>query len=172
MFRLLVLIHRYLGIAIGLIVALWCLSGFVMMYVQYPDLSEWEYLTGLPTIDTENCCTVDSDVLDQLEGVDEISVEMLAGQPVLRARFGRSDDVEQEVVSADFFEQGVYVVSMRARSRKDGDVITAISPRFIFNAQQDSSIGGALSIEPLTNQVARIVCSLPEALPQEYRGDI
>ena len=32
MFRLLLLVHRYLGIAIGVIVALWCLSGFVMMY--------------------------------------------------------------------------------------------------------------------------------------------
>jgi uncharacterized iron-regulated membrane protein len=89
MFRLLILIHRYLGIAIGLIVALWCLSGFVMMYVQYPDLNEWEYLTGLPTIDTGNCCIADEDVLDQLAGVDEIALEMLAGQPVLRARFGR-----------------------------------------------------------------------------------
>ena len=89
MFRLLVLVHRYLGIVFGLIVALWCLSGFVMMYVQYPDLNEWEYLTGLPAIDTEICCVVDEDVLEQLAGVDEISLEMFADQPVLRARFGR-----------------------------------------------------------------------------------
>jgi hypothetical protein len=80
MFRLLILIHRYLGIAFGVIVALWCLSGFVMMYVQYPDLSEQEYLAGLPLIDASACC---------IANVDELSVEMLAGQPVLRARFGR-----------------------------------------------------------------------------------
>lgn len=89
MFRLLVLAHRYLGIAVGFIVALWCLSGFVMMYVKYPNLDEREYLAGLPDIDISNCCVANHDVLDQLDGVDEVTVEMLAGQPVLRARFGR-----------------------------------------------------------------------------------
>lgn len=89
MFRLLILVHRYLGIAFGVIVALWCLSGFVMMYVQYPDLNEREYLAGLPAIDSSTCCIANIDVLEQLAGVDEISVEMLAGQPVLRARQGR-----------------------------------------------------------------------------------
>jgi hypothetical protein len=69
MFRLLIQIHRYLGIAVGFIVALWCLSGFVMMYVQYPDLDEHEYLAGLQTIETANCCIANPDVLDQLDGV-------------------------------------------------------------------------------------------------------
>jgi hypothetical protein len=85
MFRLLLLVHRYLGIGFGVIVALWCLSGFVMMYVQYPDLNEREYLAGLQTLDTSTCCIADENVLEQLAGVNEISVEMLAGLPVLRA---------------------------------------------------------------------------------------
>lgn len=89
MFRLLVLVHRYLGIAVGFIVALWCLSGFVMMYVQYPDLDEREYLAGLPPIDTSGCCTVNSNVLERLAGVDAIGIEMLAGRPVLRVRSAR-----------------------------------------------------------------------------------
>jgi len=93
MFRLLLLVHRYLGIAFGVIVALWCLSGFVMMYVQYPDLNEREYLAGLQEIDSRACCITNEDVLGQLEGVDELSVEMLAGHPVLRARFGRDAGV-------------------------------------------------------------------------------
>jgi hypothetical protein len=88
MFRLLLLVHRYLGIAFGVIVALWCLSGFVMMYVQYPDLNEREYLAGLQEIDSSACCITNEDVLEQLAGVNKLSVEMLAGQPVLRARFG------------------------------------------------------------------------------------
>ena len=89
MFRLLLLVHRYLGIAIGVIVALWCLSGFVMMYVQYPDLNEREYLAGLQTLDTSTCCIADENVLEQLAGINEISVEMLAGLPVLRAWYGQ-----------------------------------------------------------------------------------
>ena len=93
MFCLLLLIHRYLGIAIGLVVALWCLSGFVMMYVQYPDLNEREYLAGLQEIDSSACCIANQDVLEQLEGVDEVSVEMLAGRPVIRARYGRDQSL-------------------------------------------------------------------------------
>ncbi len=93
MFRLLLLVHRYLGIAFGVIVALWCLSGFVMMYVQYPDLNEREYLAGLQALDTSTCCIADETVLEQLAGVDEISVEMLAGLPVLRARYGHDQSL-------------------------------------------------------------------------------
>lgn len=104
MFRLLVLVHRYLGIAIGFIVALWCLSGFVMMYVQYPDLDEREYLAGLPAIDTSECCIVNNDVLGQLDGVAEVTVEMLAGQPVLRARFGRDTSLLVDLESGWWYQ--------------------------------------------------------------------
>jgi uncharacterized iron-regulated membrane protein len=104
MYRLLVLVHRYLGIAVGFIVALWCLSGFVMMYVQYPDLDKQEYLAGLPAIDTSNCCVVNRDVLDQLDGVDQVTVEMLAGQPVLRARFGRDISLLVDLASGWWYQ--------------------------------------------------------------------
>ena len=93
MFRLLLLVHRYLGIGFGVIVALWCLSGFVMMYVQYPDLNDREYLAGLQTLDTSTCCIADENVLEQLAGVNEISVEMLAGLPVLRAWYGHDQSL-------------------------------------------------------------------------------
>ena len=61
MFRLLILVHRYLGIALGLLVVLWCLSAIVMMYVQFPDLSEQEYLAGLSLLDTTKCCQLTID---------------------------------------------------------------------------------------------------------------
>ena len=93
MFRLLLLVHCYLGIGFGVIVALWCLSGFVMMYVQYPDLNDREYLAGLQTLDTSTCCIADENVLEQLAGVNEISVEMLAGLPVLRAWYGHDQSL-------------------------------------------------------------------------------
>jgi len=103
MFRLLLLIHRYLGIAFGVIVALWCLSGFVMMYVQYPDLNEREYLAGLQEIDSSACCITNEDVLEQLAGVNELSVEMLAGHPVLRARFGRDPGLLVNLSTGSWF---------------------------------------------------------------------
>ena len=82
MIRLLFLIHRYLGIALGLVISMWCLSGFVMMYVQYPELDAEERLAGLETLELADCCRVPGDFGNI--PVDRFRVEMLEGRPVLR----------------------------------------------------------------------------------------
>ena len=89
MVRQLFLLHRYLGIGLGLIVSLWCLSGFVMMYVQYPDLTREEQLAGLDDLNLSACCTTPTDFSDI--GIDRYRVEMMAGAPILRLsdRFGQ-----------------------------------------------------------------------------------
>ncbi len=176
MFRLLVLIHRYLGIAIGFIVALWFLSGFVMMYVQYPELDESEYLAGLPAIDTADCCIVNPDVLDQLHGVDELSVEMLASQPVLRARFGhdlsllvdlnngewyRSIDQETAMQQADAYLAGAGIggearfLTQLARDQWTvaGDY-DAHRPLYLLAADDDSGV--QVYVSGVTGQVVLV----------------
>lgn len=45
--RQLHLMHRWLGIGIGLLVLLWFGSGMVMMYVPYPALTEPERMAWL-----------------------------------------------------------------------------------------------------------------------------
>src|ERR1700761_2041963 len=83
--RWLVLTHRYLGAALGLLMLLWCLSGFVMMFVSYPKLAPDERAAHLPKVDWSHCC-----VLAQAAAPDApvrgASLEMLAGTPVLRLR--------------------------------------------------------------------------------------
>lgn len=44
------LTHRWLGIGLCLLLALWFLSGMVMMYVGYPKLTEEERLAHLPDL--------------------------------------------------------------------------------------------------------------------------
>lgn len=105
MFRLTLLVHRYLGIAFGLIIALWCLSGFVMMYVQYPNLSEREYLAGLPVLDLDACCSMNRDVLQQLDRIDAIEIEMLAGLPVLRAHNGGHGNALVNLATGGWFSE-------------------------------------------------------------------
>lgn len=94
--RALLLTHRYLGVAMGLVMTLWCLSGFVMMYRGYPQLSEAARLRGLPSLRL----TARPAVLPMANG-DQIShfqIEMRADHPVLRweARSGgwRSVDLQ------------------------------------------------------------------------------
>ncbi len=43
-------IHRWLGIAMCLLFALWFASGMIMMYVEYPELTETERLAQLPSL--------------------------------------------------------------------------------------------------------------------------
>ena len=52
--RWLILLHRYLGIGIGWMIALWCLSGLVMIYVPYPELRFSEHVAALPQLTAIN----------------------------------------------------------------------------------------------------------------------
>ena len=54
--RLLFLCHRWLGIVLCLFMALWFLSGVVMMYVGYPKLVTAERLQTLPPLASAGCC--------------------------------------------------------------------------------------------------------------------
>ena len=87
MVRLLFLIHRYLGIALGVVISLWCLSGFVMMYEQYPELDDTERLAGLEPLNLTACCRLPTD-FSNIE-IDRFRLEMMAGIPVLRLMDGR-----------------------------------------------------------------------------------
>ncbi|WP_340642771.1 PepSY domain-containing protein [Rhodocyclus gracilis] len=48
--RWLHLTHRWLGVGLGLVVLLWCVSGVVMLFVARPQLTEAERLRALPAL--------------------------------------------------------------------------------------------------------------------------
>jgi uncharacterized iron-regulated membrane protein len=89
MIHLLFLFHRYLGIAVGALMAMWCVSGVVMMYVSYPGLQENSRRHHLAPIVWSSCCKISDEVLADDDPVSEFQVEMLAGRPVLQLRSGR-----------------------------------------------------------------------------------
>jgi uncharacterized iron-regulated membrane protein len=84
--RWLVLIHRYLGIAIGILMAAWCLSGIVMMYVGYPEVTRTDRLRALRPLELRDCCASLERTLPDDAQLLSFQLEMLAGQPVLRVR--------------------------------------------------------------------------------------
>jgi uncharacterized iron-regulated membrane protein len=91
--RVLVWLHRYLGVAIGLVMTLWCLSGFVMLYHGYPALAPGQRLAGLETLDLTR--HADPQRLDLGEArIDGFSIEMLAGRLVLRVRGGGAQTID------------------------------------------------------------------------------
>lgn len=81
--RWLLFFHRYAGVAIGLLMTLWCVSGVVMLYVAYPDFDRSERLRGLAPIDLRHCCDIGAHFADN-QLLAGFHIEMLPSGPVLR----------------------------------------------------------------------------------------
>jgi hypothetical protein len=92
MWRGLVIIHRYLGVAASALMVMWFLSGIVMMYVGFPRVTEAERVRTLEPIAWSMCCRSD---IGSIAGNDQILaawVENLGGSPALTLRRpGRPD---------------------------------------------------------------------------------
>ncbi|MEY2854561.1 MAG: hypothetical protein RL030_1693 [Pseudomonadota bacterium] len=83
MLRPLLIVHRYTAVAVGLLVAMWCLSGFVMMYQDFPWFTPGERLQTLEPLDLHDCCNVDF-LPDDSVALQGFRIEMLLGEPVIR----------------------------------------------------------------------------------------
>ena len=84
----LVVIHRYLGVVLGLLMLLWFVSGIVMMYVPYPQRGESERSAALAPIPWTLCCNFSGVTLAGGNLIEAARVENVADQPVLRLRSG------------------------------------------------------------------------------------
>jgi uncharacterized iron-regulated membrane protein len=85
-----VILHRYLGIAIGLLMAMWFVSGIVMIYVPYSHIQAATHLNIQPAIPWRSCCNygelADDAAVTRVQVVDHL------GSPALRLRSpGRPD---------------------------------------------------------------------------------
>lgn len=86
MIRLLFLVHRYLGIAVGFVLLLWCLSGFVMMYMQFPELEGNARYAVAPELELTQCCQFPNNPGLAAVPFTQATLAMLNAQtPVLRA---------------------------------------------------------------------------------------
>jgi hypothetical protein len=90
MWRAMVILHRYFGIAIGLLMVMWFVSGIVMLYVPYSRVQEAERLHTQPPIPWKSCCNYGS-MIDDAQ-ITRAQVENHLGAPALRLRVpGQSD---------------------------------------------------------------------------------
>lgn len=74
--------HRYVGVAMGLLMLLWFLSGIAMLFARWPEVTDDARAAGLRPIAWEQCCAF-GDVQD-VQQVMAARVEDLAGRPILR----------------------------------------------------------------------------------------
>jgi hypothetical protein len=81
--RLILILHRYLGVVVGLVMVLWCLSGFVMIYQGYPRLDAGDRLRGLQPLRFAAAGARALDLADDAR-LSGFHVEMMGDRPVLR----------------------------------------------------------------------------------------
>jgi uncharacterized iron-regulated membrane protein len=127
--RWLLLLHRYLGIAVGLLMAMWCVSGVVMMYRSYPELAEDGRLHHLAPIIWSGCCKISDQVLPDADPVSMFQIEMLAGRPVLQLRSGAGSRLID--LSTGFAVNGVSLGQAAAVARTYVEHAESAAPRLL-----------------------------------------
>jgi hypothetical protein len=83
--RVLVGVHRWLGVVLGALVVAWFLSGFVMLWHGMPALAPRERLEALPRLDLDSARVDPAEALARLDlEPDALTVGMLQSRPVYR----------------------------------------------------------------------------------------
>jgi len=84
--RATVITHRYLGVAVGLLMFVWFFSGIVMMYVDFPDLDRGERVRSLSPINWQTCCSLTAQPFADDQPVRSVEVQGVGGEPVMKLR--------------------------------------------------------------------------------------
>jgi uncharacterized iron-regulated membrane protein len=134
MIRFLFLLHRYLGIGIGLVMLLWTLSGIIMMYKSYPELDRWESLSLSDEIQLDKCCSLPVSQIIQADTFTNIRLEMLNHSPVLRM-----NTIERGIVTYD-------LVSGRSFIEIDELLANSVAQEFVRSRYADHSIVASQTI--------------------------
>ena len=76
-----VVLHRYLGMAVGLLMVIWFVSGIVMMYVGFPRVTEEDRARTLEPLSWQACCRFPQRLAPDDAQVFGTQVENVAGIP-------------------------------------------------------------------------------------------
>ncbi|MDR6524377.1 hypothetical protein J2789_007088 [Variovorax paradoxus] len=87
--RLTYLVHRWTGVGACLLMALWFVSGVVMLFVGYPKLTPWERMQALPALEAGGCCVAVEQAMSAATTgarVQELVLTTVNARPVYRIR--------------------------------------------------------------------------------------
>jgi hypothetical protein len=89
--KVLIYSHRWLGIGVGIVFVLWCISGFVLMYYGIPTLKAGERLLRLPPLDLSAVRFTPAEAVRKLGLKDPVRlrISMQGSRPVYRINYGR-----------------------------------------------------------------------------------
>jgi PepSY-associated TM region len=102
--RLLIFVHRWLGVALSLIFTIWFLSGIVMMYWSYPEISAGDRLQRAQRLDPAQITISPEQAFAALERAPDsgpVRLGSFDGRPVYRFSGGGGRSVGAAMVYAD-----------------------------------------------------------------------
>jgi hypothetical protein len=175
MLRVLVVTHRWLGIAIAPLFVMWFASGIVMHFVPFPHLSESERLSGLPPLKLDGSLHTPADAVIALGMSDAQRVRLIqradgpvylvsgiSGSAALRASdlapAGVTSDPLALVIGADYARQrGVKVPDSAKITLIDHDQWTVAEHyqryRPLYRLALDDNAGTEVYVSAKTGEV-------------------
>jgi uncharacterized iron-regulated membrane protein len=102
--RQLFLWHRWLGIGLCIFMALWFISGIVMLYIGYPKLSPAEHLKALPELSrTSSYIDIEKAFLSTGQSTEprKISLSSIADEPVYLFKFPKMATIAINAISGE-----------------------------------------------------------------------
>jgi hypothetical protein len=135
----LVVLHRYLGVAVGLLMVVWFVSGIVMMYAGLPRVTDEDRARTLEPISWQVCCRFPPRLAPDNAQLFGAQVENIAGAPVMRVRpVGRAIWNKVQLYGSMRRRRGrLHLMRPRASS--------AIRPRW-SQPQRSKAISGLLAV--------------------------
>ncbi|MCH7816995.1 MAG: PepSY domain-containing protein [Proteobacteria bacterium] len=125
-------IHRLLGIGMCLLFALWFASGIVMMYVEYPELTEAERIANLDELDLGNIRITPAQAAVSLRSNSNFSALTLSsvlGRPAYQFQDLEGTMVTVFADTGQIFD-GLDSSSAVAAASYSGFAAAAITPRY------------------------------------------
>ncbi len=114
--RLLVVVHRWIGIFACLLFVIWFVSGLVLMYVHFPAMSPEEKLATIPPIEWNEIRAQPEEALEAASFTEfpkKFWLEMSAGEPVYRLHDWDDADYAVSAVSGQRISQVEPIEALR-----------------------------------------------------------
>ena len=93
--KVLIYSHRWLGIVLGIMFVVWCISGIVLMYAGLPRLTAAERLLRMEALDLGRLAVTPMDAAKAAGFIGKkaparLRVDMMDGRPVYRLNSGQA----------------------------------------------------------------------------------
>src|SRR5262245_28149515 len=125
LWRATVITHRYLGVAVGILMLMWFASGIVMIYVPFPAISQKQHFRALPSIDWSTCCDFAAQPYGDNDPIRTAQIETIAGEPILKVQLeggvGRIGSLAPGAPVIDVDEPKLRAIAIGASSRIIGE---------------------------------------------------